>query len=303
VASESLVRVVTDGSVAVSPESIARLNIGIVPCQVVVGRQNMTSDSQTPLALLSAQIKKSGGARIALPQYTDFLKVYRDLQQGTMVSIHGAPELGGCGKSARLARNLLPVRSQVALFEAPTVGPGLSFLVEAAAGAAERGANQRAVQLMLERIREEALRTIILVRNASDLVGRLGLRGWRSRVLPVIPGSEVLFAVTPTTGRLQFVAQGFGVGNTLAQRGDLFRGLGHVCDVVVVHSGYERLAQKLVHQLPALLGGGPARVEMAGPDMTPYLSGNYLAILVYPTVQAAEQLEKFARRMVRVFAK
>ncbi len=300
-ATESPVRVVTDGSVALDPQAISRLHIGVVPCQIMAGRQALTSNGATPLAQLGGQIKT--GARIVPPKHDDFLQVYRRLEQSQAVSIHGAWELSGFVKSARLARNLLPSRNQVVLFEAPTIGPGLSFLVEAAAGAAERGANQRAVQLMLERIRDEGLRTIILARRAFDLLERAGARDWQRWLLAEIPGVESLFVVNPTTGRLEFVAQGHKLGASLAQRADLFRGLAHPCDAAIVHSGYERLARALTVQLPGLLGGGQAKAQPGGLDMAPYVSGSYLAIVIYPTGQAAEQIEKFARRMVRVFAK
>jgi hypothetical protein len=175
--------------------------------------------------------------------------------------------------------------------------------VEAAAGAAERGANQRAVQLMLERIRDEALRTVILAQHAFDLLARAGVGDWQHWLLAGIPGCEALFAMDPAAGRLKFVAQGFGIGKSLAGRADLFQGLAHPCDAVIVHAGYGQLAQALAAQLPALLGGGQVKVQPGGPDMTPYVSGSYLAIVVCPTSQATEQIEKFARRMVRVFAK
>ncbi len=300
-ASESPVRVVTDGSVALDPQAISRFHIGVVPCQIIVGRQALTSNGATPLAQLSRQIKM--GAKIVPPKHDAFLQEYRRLQQSQAVSIHGAWELAGFVKAARLARNLLPSRSQVVLFEAPTIGPGLSFLVEAAAGAAERGANQRAVQLMLERIRDEGLRTVILARRAFELLDRAGAHDWQRWLLAGVPGIETLVAADPATGRLQFVAQGPKLGTSLAQRTDLFRGLAHPCNAAIVHSGYERLAQALTVQLPGLLSGGQVKAQPGGLDMAPYVSGSYLAIVIYPTGQAAEQIEKFARRMVRVFAK
>jgi hypothetical protein len=305
VASEGPVRVVTDGSVAISPQSIARLNIGVVPCQVIAGRQAMTSSHEAPLAQLDGQLRGRGGVKIVPPTHADFLRVYRALPETPVISIHGAFELGEFAKAARLARNLLPLRSQVVLFEAPTVGRGLSFLVETAAQAAGRGGSQQTVRLMLERIRAEGLRTIILSRSPDRLLTRAGVRGWLPWLLPLIPGYESLFAVDPASARPRLVEQGFGLGNSLARRGELFQGLGQACDATIVQAGYDRLAHALATQLPGLLGGPQAQVQVqpGGLDMTPYVAGRYLAILIYPTAQAVEQIERFARRMVRVFAK
>jgi len=45
-----------------------------------------------------------------------------------------------------------------------------------------------------------------------------------------------------------------------------------------------------------LLAQGQVQVQPAGLDMTPYVTGRYLAILIHPTASAVEQIEKFARR-------
>jgi hypothetical protein len=183
------------------------------------------------------------------------------------------------------------------------MGLGLSFLVEIGAQAAEHGDSYRAVRLMLERIRDEALRTVILARGGSALLERAGVTDWGHRLRAWIPGSEALFRIDPSSARLRFVAQGYNLGASLAQRKDLFGELGHPCDAVIVHAGYAALAQKLTGQLPDVLGGKQVKVEPGSLDMAPYVWGSYLAIFVYPALQAVEQIEKFAVRMDRIFAK
>jgi hypothetical protein len=72
---------------------------------------------------------------------------------------------------------------------------------------------------------------------------------------------------------------------------------------MIVHVGYEALAQALANQLPDLLGGRQIKVHTGSLDMTPYVRGHYLAIIVHPELQAIEQIERFAVRMDRIFKK
>ncbi|MCX6033032.1 MAG: DegV family protein [Chloroflexi bacterium] len=295
------VRIVTDGSVAVRPGSIARFNITVVPCGVTVGGKTLVSNADLPIAQLAGQIKRPAGAKIRPPAYGDFLQAYRQLRQAAIISIHGAPELGEFVKPARLARNLLPQRDQVTLFEAPTIGLGLAFLVEIAAQAAERGDSRRAVRLMLERIRDEGLRTVILAQGAGELLERAGVTDRRYRFKALLPGVEALFAVDPASARLKLLAQERNLGTSLLRRNDMFGDLAHPCDAMIVHVGYEALAQALANRLPDVLGGKQIKVYAGGLDMTPYVRGNYLAIIVHPVLQVLEQIERFAVRMDRIF--
>jgi len=301
--SERSVRIVTDGSVAVREQSISILDVTIVPCKVVAGRQTFISSAETSLFELGRRLKRTDTATIQAPEYGDFIRVYQQLGKSAIVSIHGAPGLGEFGRQARLARNLLPPQHKVSLFEAPTVGAGLSFLVEISAQAADRGVSFRAMRLMLERIRDEALRTVILAEGASVLMRRAEITDARSRWQAMIPGTDALFAVEASTARLRLVAQGRNLASAALRRNDLFKDLAHPCDAMIVHSGYERAAQDWADQLPGMLGGKQARVQPGGLDMTPYARGNYLAIIVYPTLQVVEQIERFAVRWDRALAK
>lgn len=298
---EASVRIVTDGSIELSPEAVRQGFITVVPCLVRARRKEWQSNGQMPLALLRQEIGRVSGVHLIPPDYSDFLQTYRQLADSSVISIHAAAALGEPARAARLARNLLPLKADVTLFEALTIDAGVAFLVEAAAQAAQHGCDAKTVKLMLQRIQDEALRTYIVTADASQLAPLARLSDWRQRFRLSLPGVEGLFMVDKDRQEMRLVAQGWGLARSLPKRTDLFEGFDLPCDAQIVHRGYSQVAQALAAELPGILKSDKVKVREGSLGMTPYVRGKYLAVIVQPTAQAVERIEKFAQRMTRLF--
>lgn len=298
---EASVRIVTDGSVELSPEAVRQGLITVVPCLVRAGRKEWQSNGQMPLALLRQEIGRASGVYLIPPDYSDFLQTYRRLANTSVISVHAAAALGEPAQGARLARNLLPLKADVSLFEALTIDVGVAFLAETAARAAQHGCDARTVKLMLQRIQDEALRTYIVTADTSQLAPLARLSDWRQRFRLSLPGVEGLFTVDKDRREMTLVAQGRGLARSLPNRPDLFEGFDLPCDAQIVHRGYPRVAQALAAQLPGILKSDKVEVREDSLGIAPYVQGKYLMVIVQPTAETVERIEKFAQRMTRLF--
>jgi len=297
--SDAQVRIVTDGGVSLSPETIRALQIAVVPCLCKVGKQTFESNAETPLPVI-CQRAGAKGFETEPPVLGRFLDAYRSLGDAPAISIHPAHSLSKVGHVARLARAMVTPRRNVKLFEARTIDLGVSFLVEVAAQAAQEGMEQEQVMLLLRRLEDEKLSTLIVTDDISGMEQRLRRDGSAARLKGLLPMMQHLVMVDKTQGDLVLRAQGVGLAHALAKRQDVFAGIAPPTAVWVRQHGFDGLMPTVQTQLTALLQVQAWRAE-AGAAGCPHLRGRYIEIIILPTPETVLQIKNFVRRMWRAF--
>ncbi len=297
--SDAQVRIVTDGGVSLTSETIRDLNISIVPCLCKMGKQTVESSAEMPLP---AVCQKAGGKEFETepPLLGRFLDAYRALGDAPAISIHSAHSLSKVGHVARLAHAMVTPRRNVKLFEARTVDLGVTFLVEAAAQAAQEGMGQEQIVLLLRRLEDEKLSTLILTSDVSGMEKRLRLDGSLSRLTRFLPMMQHLVMVDKTQGDLVLRAQGLGLANGLAKQQDVFAAISPPTALWMRQHGFDGLMPTVQNQLTALLQVQAWRVEK-GAAGCPHLRGRYMELIVLPTPETVTQIKSFVRRMWRAF--
>ena len=177
------VKIVTDSTVYLPPEVIARYDIRVVPIKVAFGTDVYSEGVDITSEEFYQRLAKSDILpTTSQPPISDFSRVYTELaQQGhPILSIHISSKISGTINSAIAARKLLP-QAQIEIVDSQSIAMGL--LVAPAAKAAEQG--QTLAQLKAS---TEKLNTCINVIGALDTLDYLR-RGGRIGVLKALVGT------------------------------------------------------------------------------------------------------------------
>lgn len=136
------VAVVTD-STAYLPDGLAdRLDVRVVPLQVVLGGRSGAEGSEVTPAQVAAALASWVPVSTSRPTPAEFAAVYRAALDGgasAVVSLHLSRELSGTWDSARLAAAEVDA-DRIRVVDSRSAAMGLGFAVLAAADAAARGA-------------------------------------------------------------------------------------------------------------------------------------------------------------------
>ncbi|GAJ06558.1 unnamed protein product, partial [marine sediment metagenome] len=107
----SKVKIVTDSTIYLPPEVIARYDIRVVPIKVAFGTDVYSEGVDITNEEFYQRLAKSGTLPItSQPPVSDFIKVYTELaQQGhPILSIHISSKISGTINSVTAARKSLP---------------------------------------------------------------------------------------------------------------------------------------------------------------------------------------------------
>ncbi len=319
------VRIITDGTIDLTPELVQQLGITIVPCHIRIGNSLYESNAQTPLQAIAQQVGGSRKATIVPPPSKLFAEVYRDPGSTSLLSIHASGSLGEVSHAARLARNLLisPRLSglyeehafkgivlatpysghptQITVFESKAIDLGVRFMVIAAAQAAQEGYIREQIELFLTRLQDEAIWTFIATRDLS----RLERYPWIGESTPDRKKGrskgESLFSIDKTTGYFRLEAQDKQVGSYLLTPGPLTEKVPRPCEVWLRHSGFDEEVSRLYHEGANLFGAQGVYITADGPGTASYFNDDYLEVVFCPTAETIERLKRFAKRMWAAF--
>lgn len=290
------VSIVTDGMIDIAPESVSQLGIHIVPWR------STKKGSLWP------------------PLFSSFIQTYHRLQPAPVLSIHPAGSLSDVGHSARLARNLLMVTKpsgvyeqgvlkplmlssppqqrglRVKVFEAKAIDLGVRFMVTVAAQAAREGLNEEQLDLLLRRLQDEMMQTVILTRDTSGLGRLLAPEG-----MSVRKKKESLIYIDQERRAFYLVAQAESARQYVGQPNQFLKGVPQPCDLWVRQRGYDSLLRQLIPHWQGLFQVERVHTEAHGLGAMPYFGGNYLEAVFCPTEEAIERLKRFVKRMWKAF--
>ena len=146
------VKIVTDSSAYLLPETITRYDIRVVPLKIAFGTEVYNEGTDITNDEFYQQLAKASVLpTTSQPSVSDFVQVYTELtQQGYPIfSIHISGKLSGTIKSALTARDTFP-EAQIEVVDWLSMGMGL--LVLAAARAAEEGQGLLQIKAIIKRI-------------------------------------------------------------------------------------------------------------------------------------------------------
>jgi len=318
---ESAVRIVTDGSIDLAPETIRTLGIHVVPRRWQAGRTVYESSEATPLPVLG-QTLSPAKARALNSTVNTFLHAYRQFPTEAILSIHPTETLEEAAHYARLARNLLTGQAlttyydargalrrlslpqevsppaRIHIFDARTIDLGVRLLVTVAAQAARDGSVLGQVILLLRRLQDEQLQTYVLTRNTTQLsVADAPPAGALASLRRLLPGAESLLRLERASGRFKVVAQGWGLVKSLAANPDLLHGLPQPCEIWIRQRGYDGQVQSLAAQLQSACQAEQVHIEPDSLAAAPFFTTRYLELVFGPTPETIERIIKFTHRV------
>jgi len=187
----SKVKIVTDSTIYLPPEVIARYDIRVVPIKVAFGTDVYSEGVDITNEEFYQRLAKSGTLPItSQPPVSDFIKVYTELaQQGhPILSIHISSKISGTINSVTAARKSLP-QAQIEIVDSQSITMGM--MVTPAAEAAEKGQTLAQVKASIEKL--NACINVVGILDSLDYLlkgGRIGrvkaLVGTLLKIKPVL---------------------------------------------------------------------------------------------------------------------
>lgn len=203
------VKIVTDSTAYLSPEEVARYDIGVVPLKVIFGSDVYSEGVDITNEEFYRRLAKARKLpTTSAPSVGDFTRVYGELAQRghPILSIHISSKLSGTVNSATAARGELP-QTQIEIVDSLSIA--VRMLIAPAAEAAERGQPLPQLKASIEKLNAcigdaGALSTLEYLWKGGRIGGAKALLGTLLRIKPVLSfaGGEVkILAKARTTGR------------------------------------------------------------------------------------------------------
>jgi len=185
------VKIVTDSTAYLLPETIARYDIRVVPLKVSFGTETFAEGVDITNEEFYQRLAKSRALpTTSQPAVSDFIQVYDELTQlgYAIFSIHISSKLSGTINSARAARAEFP-QAQIEVVDWLSMGMGL--LVLAAARAAEEGQELPEIKATIKRLAAKmnifgALDTLEYLYKGGRIGAAKALIGTLLKIKPVL---------------------------------------------------------------------------------------------------------------------
>lgn len=266
------VRIATDSTADIPPELASRLEITVVPCQILWGQEvYLDGVDLSPLEFYDKLAQSSELPRTSQPQMKQFVEAYHRLiyvEQGeAVVSIHVAGNLSGTLNAAWAAAQMLPEPSLVEVIDSGQVSMGMGWVVIEAARLAQTGASlieiSHAVRDMLPRLRASAV-----IDNLENLY-----RGGRLSQVTAALGTalQIKPLITIQDGSVEIVARVRTRSRALKRLEAMVRDWGRLAEVMVLHAGPEKRAEDLAGLLQDLVPNRQITVGPAGSALVTHL--------------------------------
>jgi DegV family protein with EDD domain len=153
------VRVVTDSTAHLDPQSVEKLGIIVLPMRIQIGAETLVEGPDFDKEMFFRQMARSSVApRNMSPPVEVFEETYEELNQTTdyILSLHASSSLSDACAVARQAADRLLGRCEIVVIDSETISVGLGILVKAAAEAAAEGQSLddivRLIRGMIQRV-------------------------------------------------------------------------------------------------------------------------------------------------------
>ena len=280
------VAIVTDSTAYLPAEVVARHGIRVVPLHVVLDGTELDEGVDVDPGQVAAALRAHRRVSTSRPTPSAFLDAYEAAAEAgaeEIVSVHISADMSGTVDSAMLAARHAPVPVEVV--DSRSMGMAMGYAVLAAAEAAERGADARAVA-GIARSRARATKVWFCVDTLEHLHrgGRIGkasaLLGSALAIKPLLTledGHIELAEKVRTSARAVARMEDLAVGAAEAAGGDA------CVELAVHHIDARDRALELAGRLHERLPGAPepTLVEL-GPVVGAHVGPGTLAVVVAP---------------------
>jgi len=203
------VKIVTDSTAYLLPETIAKYDIRVVPLKVIFGAEVYSEGVDITNEEFYRRLAKSSTLpTTSQPPVSDFIQVYTELASSghPILSIHVSGKLSGTINSALAARNALP-QAQIEIVDSQSIAMGL--LIPRAAEAAEDGQTLSQIKALIEKLITRmnivaVLDTLKYLWKGGRIGGARALVGTLLRIKPILTfeaGEVKVLAKTRTRTR------------------------------------------------------------------------------------------------------
>ncbi len=259
------VRVVTDSTADLSPQTVEELQIAVVPQIVIFGEETLRDDVDITTDEFFERLTTSPVApSTSQAPAGAFLEVYEALSDETdaIVSIHLGSGFSGTVASAIVARDALNVACRVEVVDSHAASLGLGFAVIAAAKAAKGGAGLDEVAAAARSVAERQ-HTLVLLDTLE-----YARRGGRvSRIEAMLGNLLNIKAIIGIRGEVQALGRARTRAGGLKRMFELALAHRDIVEVGIMHTTTPADAEMLAEWVGERLPGVPIRIARLGPTL------------------------------------
>lgn len=281
----SKVRIVTDSNAFLSPETLAKYPIEVIPHRIKIGSSLFEEDAKFTADKLFGKLQEaqSGGAtRLPEVQAADIntvLETYRRLgkQSEQIVSIHMSSQLSPMWQQGRRAAEMLKGRYTIRVIDSLSTSYGLGLLVQQAAEAAEAGASVNEIA----RVANGAVPHLYMAVFAESLsyLERSARLGASQSLLGTMLGIKAM--VMMEEGKLAPLEKVQTRDEVVDKLAEFVVEFAAVERVGILHHQYEQHSKVLTERLKEIVPGVKAEQLTYPPSLAAYLGPNVLGVIVY----------------------
>ena len=272
------IKIVTDSTADLPPETAAQLGITVVPLNVHFGEETYLDGVDILHDEFFARLKAARQLpTTSQPSPGKFMEVYRSLAEAGdhVVSIHISDKLSGTLNSARQAKEQME-GGDIHIVDSEQAALGNGLVVIAAAKAAQEGASLEAVLDEANRaINEVQLFGLLDTLEYLRKGGRIGMvRGFIGALLKVRPIITVRDGIVQSATSVRSRAYGIQYMVTLAEERAPLK------QAAVMHSSTDEEAEELAERLRPFVADGQVLQGRLGPVVGTHAGPGVIGIVI-----------------------
>lgn len=275
------IKLVTDSSIQLTPEEIAKYDIHVIPLTIMIDSTvYVDGETITRAEFMDKMAQASALPKTSQPAIGTFLDTFNELTAdgSEVLAVHMLEAISGTVNSARQAAELC--KGKVTVVDSQFTDRALAFQVIEAAKAIQAGKSMADVVKRMEVVRDHT-KLVMGVSTLDNLVkgGRISrVSGMLSSLLNI----KVILEVTG--GELKALQKGRGM-KTLVNFADKtvqqMAKLGNVKSVGVSYAGGQKLAEEIGAKVKAALPNAELLVRPTDPVIATHTGDGAFAITYY----------------------
>ena len=271
--------VVTDSSAELSPETVERLGISLVPLRIHLGEETYRDGPDLPAATFLQELRRSSHLpRSAAPSRDEFHRAYQRLcNEGHEVfSVHISSKLSGTLHAAREAAGTLLGRCRIEVVDSLTTSKSLGALTSAAAEAARAGAGLDDLVTLVRRMQPYLY--LVLFADTLNYLEREGqIRGSHALLGSMLGIRPLLILEEGEIVPLEKVSSTTRAGERLFE---FISEFAKIESMTLIHGGDGAALQDLIQRVEAAFPHTPLDVALYGPALASYVGPGGLGVFV-----------------------
>ncbi len=270
---------VTDSSAELSPETVERLGISVVPLHIRLGEDIYQDGPDLPAAAFMQELRRSFHLpRPAPPSQEEFLGTYERLCDGgrEVFSLHISSKLSETFGAARKAAEGLLGRCRIEVVDSLTTSRSLGALAAACAEAAQAGASLDDLVTLVRQMRPYLY--LVLFADTLRYLEREGQIRGSHALLGSMLGIRPLLIVED--GEIVPLEKAQSVTRAAERLFEFIAEFAKIESMTVIHGGDGASLQELVHRVESAFPDTPLDVALYGPALASYVGPGGLGVFV-----------------------